>query len=59
MAVFEFPPKAGCKMRVSFESRKFIKIFAPFAELSLLITLDKARRLLLMFEPSLSLKPSA
>jgi hypothetical protein len=53
MAVFEFPPRAVCKMRVNLESRKLMNVFPPFAELNLLITFDSARRLLLMLEPSL------
>jgi len=59
IAVLEFPPKAVCKIRVSLLSRKLIKVFPPFAELSLLITFESASKLRLIFEPSLSLNPSA
>lgn len=59
IAVLEFPPKAVCKILVNLESRKLMNVFPPLAELNLLITLDKASRLLLMFEPSLNRMPSA
>ena len=59
IAVFEFPPKAGYRILVSFESLKLIKVFPPLAELNLFITFDRANKLLLIFEPSLNLSPSA
>lgn len=59
MAVLELPPRAVCKMRVNLESRKLIKVLPPPAVLKRLITFERARRLLLMFEPSLRRRPSA
>jgi len=57
IAVLELPPRAFCKILVNFESLKLINCFEP--ALSLLITFDRANKLRLMLEPSLSLIPSA
>jgi hypothetical protein len=59
IAVLELPPKAVCKIRVNLESRKLMNVFPPLAELNLLMTFDKANKLLLMLEPSLNRMPSA
>jgi hypothetical protein len=55
--VDELPPSDFCRMRVSFESRKFINCFDPCD--SLLITFESASSDLLMLDPSRSLSPSA
>ncbi len=50
IAVREFPPRYGCSILVSLDSRKPTKASFLF---SLLMTLKTARRLLLIEEPSL------
>lgn len=69
--VIEFPERAYCRIRVSFESLKLMNEF-PYGALllavyncillnlkpSIYITLDNANRLLLILDPSLNLTPS-
>jgi hypothetical protein len=56
IAVLELPANDFCRIRVSLLSRKLMNDLEPRD--SLLITLERASRERLMFEPSLSRKPS-
>jgi hypothetical protein len=56
IVVEELPPKLFCNILVNLESRKFMNYLEPV--LSLLITLERARRLRLIFDPSRRRKPS-
>ena len=57
MAVREFPPRAGSRMRVSFESRKGMCFFSPVD--SFPMTFPSVRSDLLMLAPSLSRSPAS
>ena len=60
MAVLELPPSAGCRIRVSFESRNGMCEPLPSApSVSLLMTMPRFRRDLLMLAPSFMRIPSA